>query len=64
MNIKKGFCRIVLKSGMVILGEVQEIEEKQITFNSFTQSMAKERIEIENIAFFEEYAEEDIPAYE
>jgi hypothetical protein len=64
MKIEKGYCRIILKSGLVAFGEVIEIKDKYILFNGFSPSAIGRKIPLENIVLFEKHSEEEIPGYE
>ena len=64
MEIKKGLCRIKLKSGLIAFGEIKDVKEEYIIFRGFSPSAIGKKIPIKNILETEPYAEEDIPAYE
>ena len=64
MDLKKGYCRIKLKSGLIAFGEIKEVKEEIIIFHGFSPSAIGKKIPIKNIVEAEPYAEEDVPAYE
>lgn len=64
MNIRKGYCRLVLKSGLITFGEVLEVKEEYIIFLGFDPSAISKHISIESIIAFDKYDEANVPAYE
>lgn len=64
MDIRKGFCRIKLKSGLVAFGEVLEIGDEHIVFLGYNPSALGKRIPTKNIDDIEKYSEDEAPAYE
>lgn len=64
MRIKKGCCRIELKSGLVEFGRVTEINDTVVRFHGYNPISIGRNIPIGNIVHFESYEEDDIPPYE
>lgn len=64
IDVRKGFCRISLKSGLILFGEVLEINDEFISFREFDPSATGKSISIKNIVEFNEYDKDEIPSYE
>lgn len=64
MDIKKGICRIKLKSGLVAFGELLEVTGEYVRFLGFSPAAMGKRIPITDIVEFEIYDENNVPAYE
>ena len=64
MTIAKGLCRLKLKSGLIVFGEIKEVKDDVVIFHSFSPSAMGKKIPINNILETESCAEEDIPPYE
>lgn len=64
MEIKKGYCRIKLVSGLIAFGEITDIKENHVLFHGYSPAAIGRRIQIKNIVGFEEYKENDVPPYE
>lgn len=64
MDIKKGLCRLKLKSGLIAFGLVQEVNTDSIRFLGFDPSAIGKNIPISSIEEAEPYEEENIPPYE
>lgn len=64
MDIRKGLCRLKLRSGLVAFGFVQEVNKDSIRFLEFDPSATSKNIPISSIEEAEPYEEENIPPYE
>ena len=64
MEIRKGYCRIVLESGLITFGEIRGIGDDHVVFHAFNPAAIGHRIPVSHIVDIDYYGEDDIPAYE